>query len=212
MHIARTASLTFRCHWPQSTGHRFVRHWSAVSTMFWTRSGEHHEHFLTQPLTSALIFSSLLPSAMMSSVLDKIIANDSNSWSTPLTPPMQNIPPTLNNNNDSLSDSNSERSRNTPEDQVTQTQVSTLDSQNTVAAFTINVVRNLQLTINREKSLMEFSQVITPSSFLSAMLIKHLELDARSALIYQQATLIKMSETHSRLEHAAAQGHRPATN
>ena len=161
MHIVRTASLTFRCHWPRSTGHRFVRNWSAVSTMFWTRSGEHREHFLTQPLTSAL-FSSLLPSTTMSSVLDEIIANDSNSSSTPLTPPMQNIPPTLNNDNDSSSDSDSERSRNTPEAQVTQTQVSTRDSRNTVAAFTINVARNLQLTINGEKSLMEFSQVITP--------------------------------------------------
>ena len=46
-------------------------------------------------------------------------------------------------------------------DQVTQTQVSTRDSRNAVTVFTINVARNLQLTINGEKSLMEFSQVIT---------------------------------------------------
>ena len=38
------------------------------------------------------------------------------------------------------------------------------------------------------------------------MLTQRSELDTRSALIYQQATLIKLSETYPRLEPATTQG------
>jgi len=38
------------------------------------------------------------------------------------------------------------------------------------------------------------------------MFIQYFELDTRSALIYQQATLIRLSETYSRLEPATTQG------
>ena len=98
----------------------------------------------------------------MSSVLDDIIADAPTS--TPSTlPTQQNTQPVSDDNDDSPLDSDPEGSGDGTEDQDTQTQASGQDSCDTVAAFTINTARNLRLTADGEKSLIEFSQVFISS-------------------------------------------------
>ncbi|KAF9786364.1 hypothetical protein BJ322DRAFT_1108214 [Thelephora terrestris] len=126
----------------------------------------------------------------MSSFLDDIIADTPNIPRTPLILPaaQQNGNMTaVDSDDDSLPDTDPERSQDNTEDQETQT--GPQNSPNDVSAFAINAARNLRLTADGENSLIQFSQ-----------------LDTRLALIYQQATLIKMSEAYSRLEHTTTQG------
>jgi hypothetical protein len=73
-----------------------------------------------------------------------------------------------------------------------------LDSPDAINAFTINTARNLGLTANGEKSLIQFSQVFLFSPPTFTTFTRCLKLDLRSSLIYQQATLIKLGETHLR--------------
>ncbi|KAF9784108.1 hypothetical protein BJ322DRAFT_895658 [Thelephora terrestris] len=87
------------------------------------------------------------------------------------------------------SDTDPEELQDSTGNRNTQHQASTQNSRDTIAVFAVNTARNLRLTANGENSLIRFSQ-----------------LDMRSALIYQQATLIKMSEAYSRLESAATDG------
>ena len=107
----------------------------------------------------------------MSSILDDIIAeNPPNNVPPPSTLPMQqNNLQTPDNNNNSSSDSDSDGPGDTPEGQLSQTQVGTHRPHDALAAFTISSARNLQLTAVGEKSLVEFSQVI------STLFISHLQ-------------------------------------
>ncbi|KAF9780506.1 hypothetical protein BJ322DRAFT_1164329 [Thelephora terrestris] len=142
---------------------------------------------LPQPLVPT---STPPPSAKMSSFLNDIISDTSN---TSLTLPMQqNTSTTSGGDGELSSDTEPEGLQDSTENRDVQHQASTQNSRDAIAAFTINTARNLRLTTNGENSLIRFSQCI--------------ELDTRSALIYQQATLIKMSEAYSRLESAAMEG------
>ena len=71
------------------------------------------------------------------------------------------------------------------------------NSPDTSAAFAINTARNLRLSANGEKSLLNFSRVFFPLSYSCAKLFTCVKLDVKSALVYQQATLIKLNETQS---------------
>lgn len=103
----------------------------------------------------------------MSSIFDDIIANDSpNNALAPSTLPTQQNSPTPDNDSDSPSDSDSDRPGDTPEGQVNQSQVGTHSPHNALAAFTISTARDLRLTANGEKALIEFSQVSTLSSLI----------------------------------------------
>lgn len=89
------------------------------------------------------------------------------------------------------------------EDQAIQTPTDIQGSSDTIAAFTISTARNLQLTNDGERSLLQFSQVFSSPFHLSFTALTHcLELNTRLALIHQQAMLIKLSETYSRFESA----------
>ena len=86
------------------------------------------------------------------------------------------------------------------EDEGVQPPFSTHEPPN-VTAFTVSTARNLQLTTDGEKSLLRFSQVIYPPFYLAVFTpLTHVKLDTKSALIYQQAMLIKLNETYLRCE------------
>lgn len=75
-------------------------------------------------------------------------------------------------------------------------QAGTLSTAGDIAAFTISTARNLQLTTDGERSLLQFSQVFISPTILFTLLIQRLELNTRLVLIYQQAMLIKLIETY----------------
>ena len=91
------------------------------------------------------------------------------------------------------------------EDRETPAQTSTQAPPDAVASFTINTARNLRLTAGGENSLLHFSQVsdCSPPLVRNFDTVLYPKLDMRLALIYQQATLIKLSEMNSRLEAVA---------
>lgn len=72
----------------------------------------------------------------------------------PLTQPMHQDPP-AESENDSRPGSGDE-----DEEQDTQHPPNTQDNSDTVAAFTVNTARNLRLTTDGERSLLQFSQVV----------------------------------------------------
>lgn len=100
----------------------------------------------------------------MASVLNDIVdfgqlqhaSTAPNTTSTPLTPPMHQDPPA---NSDADPSSSSEDDDNDDNDEDVQTPSSTQNSPENVAAFTVNTARNLRLTADGEKSLLQFSQV-----------------------------------------------------
>jgi len=102
------------------------------------------------------------------------------SPSTPTPQRRQDSPATGDNNNGSSSDSEDERG-----EQDDQPPPGTRDSPRPVSAFAISTARNVRLTADGEKSLLQFS-----------------ELDTKSAMIYQQAMLIKLNENYLRRESA----------
>lgn len=97
----------------------------------------------------------------MSSFLDEIV--NLNQLQNESAAPIASLPPltqpmhqdfAANSNNDSSPGSGDE-----DREQDTQPPLSTQDSPDAVAAFTVNTSRNLRLTANGERSLLEFSQV-----------------------------------------------------
>jgi len=140
------------------------------------------------------------PPQLMASVLNDIV-DFSQLQRTPTAPgmasaslvPLMRQDPPANDDTDELS-SNPEDDN---EDENLQTPSSAQNSPDAVAAFTINTARNLRLTADGEKSLLQFSQVFfSPPRLVTLTTFAYLKLDVRSALIYQQATLIKLNETH----------------
>ena len=152
----------------------------------------------------------------MSSVLDEIVdfsqfQRDSAPQDTPpspSTPPMrQDSPP---NGGESFSDSDDDNG-----EPGAQPLSGTHDPPDSIAAFTINAARNHRLTTDGERSLLQFSQVISFPPFLLITLTslkQCVKLDTRSALIYQQATLIRLNEMYTRREPATTGVQRPETS
>lgn len=103
----------------------------------------------------------------------------------------------VNNENES---SNSEDEHGQQDrQQEDQPSPSTRGSPDNVAAFTLNTARSLQLTTDGERSLFQFSQVNFYLFYIIAF-FSFGQLDTRSALIYQQAMIIKLNEVSSRRE------------
>ncbi|KAF9779425.1 hypothetical protein BJ322DRAFT_1113237 [Thelephora terrestris] len=122
----------------------------------------------------------------MSSFLSDIISDTSN---TSLIPPtQQNTSTSSGSDGEMSSDTDPEELQDSTGNRNTQHQASTQNSRDTIAAFAVNTAR------------------ITSPHQVFTTLTWRIELDMRSALIYQQATLIKMSEAYSRLESAATDG------
>ena len=134
----------------------------------------------------------------MASVLDDIINSHNTQHTAPNNTSLvlstrQNSPGIRSNN--SPSDSEDEDTGNNP---VVQPPRSTVASPDNVTAFAINTARDLRLSADGEKALLQFSRVFFSSSHLFMMLTSRFELDTKSALIYQQASLIKLNEIYLR--------------
>ena len=103
----------------------------------------------------------------------------------------------VNNENES---SNSEDEHGQQDrQQEDQPSPSTRGSPDNVAAFTLKTARSLKLTMDGERSLFQFSQVNFYLFYIIAF-FSFGQLDTRSALIYQQAMIIKLNEVSSRRE------------
>ena len=137
----------------------------------------------------------------MASVLDNIInshhtqhpAPNNTLLVLPVPQVRQNSPRITSDG--SSSDSEDEDTGNNP---VVQPPPSTVASLDDVAAFTVNTARNLRLSADGENALLQFSRVFFSSSHLFSMFTLCFELDTKLALIYQQASLIKLNEIYLR--------------
>jgi hypothetical protein len=96
------------------------------------------------------------------------------------------------------SPTNTDQNLSSDEDEDTQTSPAIQNSPNASATFAMNTARNLQLTADGEKSLLRFSQVFFPPHLVTFTTFIGLKLDVKSALVYQQATLIKLYERYMR--------------
>ena len=140
----------------------------------------------------------------MSSILDEIInlsqlqqeSAVSNNLSLLSSMPSSQQGSPVNNEKES---SNSEDEHGQQDRQEDQPSSSTQGSPDNVVAFTLNTARSLQLTTDGERSLFQFSQVNFHLFYIIAF-FSFGQLDTRSALIYQQAMIIKLNEVSSRHE------------
>ena len=114
----------------------------------------------------------------------------------PPTPPAPRAPDDPMEDSDSQSHSPSDPGSDDEDPQIPSASHNSLSAN---AAFAINTARTLQLTADGENLLLQYSQVCSlPPQRHSCQVDNISKLDAMSAMVFQQGTLIKLSETLNR--------------